>query len=134
VSDIREKLRELLEDPELRQGLTEAFYIGVSSPREFDAIDVADHVRHARGIGGYKTPFEDLPEKLDEVLRLFILDRLPQPSPITLKDLASLAISHLAGEPLSNGSYDESIVRAYTRFVTFALLEVEDLRENIYTE
>jgi hypothetical protein len=131
MGHIGEKLRELLENPELRDALADVFYTGIESPAQFEKISLADHIRHARGIDVAETPFDNLPNELEEVLQSFVIDRLPQPPPITLDDLKSLVFSHLAGIDLSQASADANIVNAYRRFVTCAALEIEQKRHHL---
>jgi hypothetical protein len=122
---ICDTLRELLENRELQDALGETFAMGIESPTDFDSIDLADHIRHARGIEVYKTPFEDLPNKLEEIFQSFVIGRLPEPQPITADDLRSHAVSHLAGIQRS----DEHAWRdAYRRFISFAHSELDQLR------
>jgi hypothetical protein len=134
MAHIGDTLRELLQNSELREALAEVFRMGVDSTEQFEQISVADHLRHARGIHVLETPFEDLPEKLDEVIQLLVIDRLPQPPPITVEDLASLAVGLLAGLDLREFSKNESVTRAYERFVISAVLEIEQQRQFIDSE
>ncbi len=145
MAEIHDTLRRLLENPELQLALAEAFYAGLDSPSAFDEIDSADHKRHARGIFRDKhedlceteisqeeysadSPFEEVPNKLKEVIQAFIIDKLPLPAAITVEELTSIAIAHLAGVPLQDSEHAVDIARAYQRFVDFAVLEIEAYR------
>jgi hypothetical protein len=126
MAEIRGKLRELLENHELQEALATAFATGIDVPEQFESIDLADHIRHARGIGVDDTPFVDVATNLKDVLDSLVIERLPEPQPITTDDLRSLAVSHLAGIQLS----DEHAWRnAYTRFIYFALSELGQQRQ-----
>ena len=120
----------MLDNPELKEVLADVFFTGVDSSSQFHEISLADHIRHARGIDVSETPFEELPDKLDDAIQSFVIDRLPQPAPVTLEDLTELAIAHLAGIDLSRVKEDENIERTYARFVTCAGLEIEQERHN----
>jgi hypothetical protein len=130
MADMQQTLRELLENSELRGALSDAFLTGIDSPYQFREISLADHIRHARGIRVCGTPFETLPEKLDEAIQSYVIDRLPQPAPITLEDLTLLATLSLAGVDLSNSSEDQNAAHAFERFVTCAVFEIEQEREH----
>jgi hypothetical protein len=125
MGHIGNKLRELLTDPELRQRLASAFHAGMDVADSFEQFSLADHIRHARGIAVEETPFEDLPDRLKEVLQSLVIDRLPQPPPITIEDLSSLAVDHLAGIELSQFDEQEIVRKMYERFVTCTILEIE---------
>jgi hypothetical protein len=59
MTEIQQNLRKLLESQELQQALADAFLTGCDSITDFREIDLAEHVRHARGITVNETPFED---------------------------------------------------------------------------
>src|SRR4051794_23438038 len=100
MAPIAKKLRVLLENPELRRALADAFYAGIGSSSDFHKTSLADHLRRARGVDLCETANEELPVKLAEALQSYVIDRLPQPAPITLEDLTELCVAQLAGVDL----------------------------------
>jgi len=65
--DIRETLRDLLENSELQQALIEAFATGTDSPEAFQSIELVDHSCSRIVQGGYRC---FLPASVSPILEL----------------------------------------------------------------
>ncbi|HMO84810.1 MAG TPA: HEPN domain-containing protein [Lacipirellulaceae bacterium] len=143
---IHQILRTLLDGKEFRQALAEAFYDGLPSPVEFDAYDMATHMRRARGVQFDElddTPFKlraDLfgePSALDqhspgpeirEAIEKLVVERLPSPKAITSEEIFEIAVAHLGGMPLLNSARKRECDQAYQRFVEATLLAISAYR------
>jgi hypothetical protein len=124
MAAIHVTLRRLLEQPKFRKSLLNAFHIGSESSDKFHQIDLADHIRHARGGRTTDTPFDAVSETIADVIQSAILDKLPKPHAITLEELTSIAIAQLAGVPVEDRSQSD-YGHAWQRFVAFVLAEID---------
>jgi hypothetical protein len=73
MAEIHDTLRRLLEHPKFRKALIGAFQTGIGSSDKFHEIDLADHIRHARGVHTSNTPFEEVPEQIKEAIQSSVI-------------------------------------------------------------
>ena len=138
MMDVRGIMQKLLESQELKRNLADVFCAGIGTTNQFQEMDLADHLRRARGEQWYAASndafspriegwIEGMPEILIDLFQKSVIENLPSPAVLTAEELASIAVAQLAGLPLRQSENDE-VARAYHRFMTFALSESDENR------